>query len=86
MSEIPIIFSDSIFATDSQREKILEFLFESVGTPAVYLAKKPMLDAFSVGQSTALIFESGASMTTCVPVVDGYPLLKGILFFIFLFF
>lgn len=78
MNEIPIILSDSIFTTDDQREKILEFLFESVGTPAVYLAKKPMLDAFSVGQSTALVFESGASMTSCIPIVDGYPLLKGI--------
>lgn len=34
---------------------------------------------FSVGQSTALIIESGASGTSCVPVLDGYPLLKCII-------
>src|SRR5690606_1592568 len=52
--------------------------FEKFQTPAVYLAKNPVLAAFAHGKSTGLIVDSGAAVTCVTAVHDGYALTQSI--------
>lgn len=56
---------------------MMELMFEKFETPAVFMCKNPVLAAFSMGKSTALVLDSGAGVTTSVPVHDGYVLHMG---------
>jgi actin-like protein 6A len=75
----PILMSEPVYNTQSRREKTVELMFESLQTPAFYLAKDAVLSAFSQGRPTALVVSSGAGATTVVPVYDGYVLHKATL-------
>lgn len=46
MKESPVIMSKSLNDDRELNSKVLEVLFEQVGTPAVYLANKPMLNGY----------------------------------------
>jgi actin-related protein len=37
-----------------------------------------LISSFSVGRATALVLDSGGSVTSAVPVYDGYVLKKGV--------
>lgn len=54
-----------------------ELAFETFETPAIFMCKNPVLAAFSMGKSTAMVLDSGAGVTTAVPVHDGYVLNMG---------
>jgi len=75
-AEHPVMLADRPFDTRDRREALLELLFEKFESPALYLAHSPVLAAFACGKSTALVVDSGGSLTTCVPVHDGYVLHK----------
>lgn len=61
-----------------QREKVAEVMFETFRVPALYLARAPVLSAFSVGRATALVIDVGAASTRVSPVYDGYVLGKAV--------
>jgi actin-related protein len=56
-----------------------ELAFEKFGVPALYFAPSPVLAAFSAARSTALVIDSGAEMTSVVPVVDSFVMKKGLI-------
>jgi actin-related protein len=60
-------------------EQMAELAFEKFGVPALYFAPSPVLAAFSAARSTALVIDSGAEMTSVVPVVDSFIMKKGII-------
>lgn len=70
----PVLVAEPQFSTPQQREKQAELLFESFKVPAMYSAKAPVLGAFSMGRSTAVVVDIGASSTRVTPVYDGYVL------------
>eukprot|EP01119_Soliformovum_irregulare_P024976 TRINITY_DN9104_c0_g1_i1.p1 TRINITY_DN9104_c0_g1~~TRINITY_DN9104_c0_g1_i1.p1 ORF type:complete len:403 (+),score=109.12 TRINITY_DN9104_c0_g1_i1:79-1287(+) len=76
--ETPILLAEPSFNTKAAREKMTEIMFETFGCPAAFIAKNAVLSAFSVGKSTALVLDSGAGVTSAVPVLDGYVLQKNI--------
>ena len=49
-------------------------MFEKYQVPAFYIVKNAVLSAFANGRSTGLVVDSGQSMTSAVPVLDGYVL------------
>lgn len=53
-------------------------MFEKYKVPAFFLSKTAVLSAFANGRQTALVFDSGASQTSAVPVFDGYVLQNSI--------
>lgn len=53
-------------------------MFEKYHVPAFYLVKSAVLAAFANGRPTAMVFDSGASQTSAVPVYDGYVIESGI--------
>ncbi|CEI88339.1 hypothetical protein RMCBS344292_02730 [Rhizopus microsporus] len=78
-SEHPFLCTEPAWNTTENREKLMELAFEKFDMPAFYVAKSPVMTAYSVGRATALVLDSGGSITSAVPVYDGYVLKKGIL-------
>ncbi|KAI8328118.1 actin family [Chlamydoabsidia padenii] len=78
-TEHPLLCTEPAWNTTENREKLAELAFETFDFPAFYLAKDAVMTAFSVGRATALVLDSGAGVTSAVPVYDGYVLKKGIL-------
>uniref|UniRef100_A0A5S6Q6Z2 Actin n=1 Tax=Trichuris muris TaxID=70415 RepID=A0A5S6Q6Z2_TRIMR len=72
----PIFFTEPFWNYRDKRETLTELMFETFGVPAFYLGKTAPLVAFSFGQPTALVVDSGSSGTSAVAVYDGIPLLK----------
>ncbi|TPX59709.1 hypothetical protein PhCBS80983_g02298 [Powellomyces hirtus] len=77
-SEHPLLLSEPSWNPRESREKLIELAFEKYDVPCFYLARSAVLAAFAAGRSTALVLDSGGSMTSAVPVVDGYVLKKAI--------
>lgn len=76
-SEHPAIMAEALLVLPQQREKIAEIMFESIGAPALYLAKSAVLQAFAAGRASALVVDIGASGSRVTPVWDGHVLHKG---------
>ncbi|KAI9226816.1 MAG: actin family [Piptocephalis tieghemiana] len=76
--EFPILCTEPAWAPKDQRAKMAEMAFETFGLPAFFLAKSPMLNAFTGGKSTALVIDVGGAQSSVVPVVDGYVLRRAI--------
>jgi len=76
--EHPIMIGEANFNTMDRREKLVELIFERFDYPALFLCKNAVLASFSVGRSTSLVIDSGAGVTSIVPVHEGYVLHKGL--------
>ena len=76
-SEHPLLFSESSWNPREDREKLCEMAFEKYNMPGFYLGRSAVLSAFAAGRQTALVVDSGASLTSVVPVFDGYIVKKG---------
>ncbi|CAG8478613.1 12920_t:CDS:2 [Acaulospora morrowiae] len=76
--EHPLFVTEAAWNSRENRETLTELAFEKYQTLAFYVAKNPVLSAFAAGRPTAIVVDCGASSTSCVPVVDGYVLKKGI--------
>lgn len=70
----PILMAEPVYNTKGRRERTAQIMFERFNVPSLYLAKEPVLAAFSQGKPNALIVDIGAGKTTVVPVHDGYVL------------
>ncbi len=77
-SEHPLLMAEPSFNSRGNREKMTTLLFESFESPAIFLAKSPVLTAFANAKYTALVIECGAGGTCVTPVYDGYVLNRGI--------
>jgi actin-related protein len=73
-SQHPLLVAEPAYSTTTQRERMAELLFESFRAPAMYLARSPVLSAFSMGRSSAVVVDIGACGTRVTPVHDGYIL------------
>jgi actin-related protein len=58
----------------ANREKMIKIMFETFNVPALTAYNSAVLAAFSSGQTSALVLESGAGATHSVPVFEGYAL------------
>ena len=72
--EYPIFLAESYFKSNKNKEKMIELMFETFGTPACYMASNAALATFSAGRSTSLVIDYGATSTRITPVIDGYAL------------
>lgn len=76
--EHPLLLSESAWASSVDREKMAELAFEKFGAPALYFSSTAVLSVFACGKTSALVVDSGSSVTSVVPVYEGYSLKKGI--------
>lgn len=77
-SEHPIMMSEPSFNSRAIREKTCELMFEKYEVPALFMSKTAVLSCFANARGTALVYDSGATMSSAVPVHDGWVIPKGI--------
>ena len=84
-SEHPLLIVEQPFAFTEQRKKLAELMFEKLGFPAIYFLKssscigynsrRVITPSFSMGKTTCMTVDFGASGICVVPVYDGYSLM-----------
>ncbi|KAM8764759.1 actin-like protein 9 [Rhynchonycteris naso] len=70
----PLLFSDQPFSPTTNREKLVEVAFESMRSPAMYVASQSLLSVYSHGRVNGLVVDIGHGVTSTVPVFQGYHL------------
>lgn len=64
LEENPILFCEPTRLMDNQRERLVERLFETYPTPAIYLGKNSVLSSFASGRQTSLVVDCGFAGST----------------------
>lgn len=62
-AEHPLVYAEPPFYSKDSREQVVERLFESFGSPAIFLAKNPVLASFALGRQTSLVVDIGYDAT-----------------------
>lgn len=52
----------------------LQFMFETLNTPAMYVAMQPVLSLYASGLTTGMVIDSGHGLTHTVPIYEGNAL------------
>ncbi|GJP43367.1 hypothetical protein CLOM_g2840 [Closterium sp. NIES-68] len=76
--EHAVLLAEPSFNPPAAREKTVQLMFETLGPPAVFLARNAVLTSFSCGKATSLVVDSGFASTTVAAVHDGYVLQKSL--------
>jgi len=56
------------------RIKTASLFFERFGAPALYFAPTAVLSLYGSGRTSGCVLDSGAGITTCVPIWDGFAI------------
>jgi hypothetical protein len=75
--EHPLLIVEPSHSLRAHSEEVLRMAFETMGAPAVFLAKAPVMQAFALGRANAMVVDIGASGTRAVGVHDGHVLRAG---------
>ncbi|KAK5078663.1 Actin-related protein 4 [Lithohypha guttulata] len=78
LEDHPLFMSEPNWNPIKNREKAIEIALEKWAAPAFYISKSSVLSAFSMGKSTALVIDIGASQLSVAAVHDGMILRKSI--------
>jgi actin-related protein 4 len=78
LDENPLLMTETSWNTTKNRERAIELVMESWGSPAFWMARNSVLSAFAGGKASALVIDVGATTVSVVPVHDGIVLKKGI--------
>ncbi|XP_004834627.1 actin-related protein T3 isoform X2 [Heterocephalus glaber] len=74
----PVLITEPALNPLVNRQQIIEVFFEHLGVPAFYMSTQALLALFAAGFTTGLVLNSGAGLTQCVPVFEGYCLPYGV--------
>lgn len=75
--EHPLLIVEPSHSLRAHSEEVLRMAFETLGAPAIFLAKAPVMQAFALGRANAMVVDIGASGTRAVGVHDGHVLRAG---------
>lgn len=78
-SEQPIMLTEPPMNPKSNREKMVEMMFDGFMAPAVSINISAVLSMYASGHTTGLAVESGDGVTHTVPVFEGFAVRKNIL-------
>ena len=59
---------------DSNRERMVQIMFETFSFPNVYIALQAVMSLYSAGRTTGLVCDSGDGVTHTIPVYEGYSI------------
>lgn len=74
--EHPFLITEQTWNPRANREKAMELAFESLQTPAFYIAKSPVASLFASGKGSGLVVDIGHEIVSVTPVIDGLSLYK----------
>ncbi|XP_055482097.1 actin-related protein T3 [Psammomys obesus] len=77
-SDGPVLVTEPALNPMTDRQHISEVFFENLGVPAFYISVQAVLALFAAGFTTGLVLNSGAGITQCVPIFEGYCLPHGV--------
>ena len=69
-----ILITEAPNASQADRLKWAEMLFETYRVPSIYVANSASLSLFASGRTTGVVVECGAGITSSVPVFEGLAL------------
>ncbi|XP_074056525.1 actin-like protein 9 [Macrotis lagotis] len=69
-----LLLSDPPFSPTTNREKLVEVVFESLHSPGMYVAYQSVLSVYAHGLISGLVIDTGHGVTHTVPVYQGYNL------------
>ncbi|XP_005281335.3 actin-like protein 9 [Chrysemys picta bellii] len=72
--EHALLMSDPPLSPTTNREKMVEVVFESLNSPGMYIAYHSVLSVYAHGNVSGLVVDTGYAVTHTVPVLDGYNL------------
>nr|XP_013800088.1 PREDICTED: actin-like protein 9 [Apteryx mantelli mantelli] len=72
--EHALLITDPPLSPITNREKMVELVFESLHSPGIYIASQSVLSVYAHGQTSGLVVDTGYAVTHTVPVHEGYSL------------
>lgn len=72
--EHPLILTEKPLSPRTNREKIIEIIFETFKVPGYYTSVQSIFSLFSLGRTTGLAWDSGHGQSYTVPIYEGYCL------------
>lgn len=75
----PILLTEHSLFTRVSREKMTQIMFETFNTPAIYVARQPVLSSYASGRTTGFVLDAGEGIFYPVPTFEGHAVLEDIL-------
>jgi actin len=70
--EHPVLLTEAPMNPKSNREKMVNIMFETFNVPGVYISIQAVLSLYAAGRTTGCVVDSGDGVTHVVPVYDGF--------------
>lgn len=77
--DYPVLLTEAPLNPLQCREKMAEYFFEGLNTPAMYFAVQAILSLYASGRTTGVVVDSGDGVTHVVPVYEGFALTHSIM-------
>ena len=65
-----MLLTEAPFSPRKQAERMAEFFFEKMQSPALYIAPQPLLSLYSVGKDTGIVVEIGEGVSISPSMTD----------------
>ncbi|XP_070580857.1 actin-1-like [Ptychodera flava] len=69
-----VLLTEPALNPKANRERMAQVMFETFGTPHLFVAIQAVLSLYSSGRTTGVVLDSGDGVTHTVPIYEGYSL------------